>query len=108
MPKNRLLHPSWTPSLPPPNSSCARWPVRNPLDAAPLAEALADAATAAIASGQPIADVARAEQRGQQQARAALSRDLLARVERAARTGDHGGTLQSQDDGTPIREIVQT
>ena len=123
----------------------------DPLDAGPLAEALADAATAAIASGQPIADIARAEQRGQQQARTALSRDLLARVERAARrrrdaehdlhqaiartarlglpqreiaaaarlapgtiraivarADDHGGMLQSQDNGTPISESVQT
>jgi len=123
----------------------------DPLDAGPLAEALADAATAAIASGQPIADIARAEQRGQQQARTALSRDLLARVERAARrrrdaehdlhqaiartarlglpqreiaaaarlapgtiraivanADDHGGMLESQDNGTPISESVQT
>ena len=123
----------------------------DPLDAGPLAEALADAATAAIASGQPIADIARAEQRGQQQARATLSRDLLARVERAARrrrdaehdlhqavartarlglpqreiaaaarvapgtiraivarTDDDGGMLQSQDNGTPISESIQT
>jgi hypothetical protein len=57
----------------------------NPLDAVPLTQALADAATAAIASGHPIAAVAQAEQRGQQQARTALSRELLARVERGAR-----------------------
>ena len=57
----------------------------NALDAGPLALALADAATAAIASGHPIAAVAHAEQRGQQQARTALSRELLARVQRAAR-----------------------
>jgi hypothetical protein len=57
----------------------------NPLDADPLAQALADAATAAIASGHPIATVAGAEQRGQHHARTALSRELLARVERAAR-----------------------
>jgi hypothetical protein len=57
----------------------------NPLDAGPLAQALADAATAAIAAGRPIAIVAQAEQRGQQHARTALSRELLARVERAAR-----------------------
>jgi len=50
-----------------------------------LGQALADAATAAIASGHPIAAVADAEQRGQQRARAALSRELLTRVERAAR-----------------------
>jgi hypothetical protein len=57
----------------------------NPLQAGPLAQALADAATAAIASGHPIAAVAHAEQRGQQHARTALSRELLTRVERAAR-----------------------
>ena len=59
----------------------------NPLDAGPLAEALADAATAAIASGQPIADIARAEQRGQQQARTAAGADsTLARSARTRRT----------------------
>ena len=57
----------------------------NPLDAGPLSQALADAATAAIASGHPIATIAQAEQRGQQQARTALSRELLTRVERSAR-----------------------
>jgi hypothetical protein len=57
----------------------------NPLEAGPLAQALADTATAAIASGHPIATVAQAEQRGQPHARTALSRELLARVERAAR-----------------------
>src|SRR5450755_2109652 len=57
----------------------------NPLEAGPLAQALADAATAAIVSGHPIATVAQAEQRGQEHARTALSRELLARVERAAR-----------------------
>jgi hypothetical protein len=102
----------------------------DPLDAGPLAEALADAATAAIASGQPIADIARAEQRGQEQARAALSRDLLARTARlglpqreiaaaarlapgtirtiVARADDHNGMIQSEDNGTPIPESVQT
>jgi biotin synthase-related radical SAM superfamily protein len=50
-----------------------------------LGQALADAATAAIASGHPIAAVADTEQRGQQRARAALSRELLTRVERSAR-----------------------
>ena len=57
----------------------------NPLQAEPLIQALADAATAAIASGHPIATVADAEQRGQQHARTALSRELLTRVQRAAR-----------------------
>jgi DNA-binding NarL/FixJ family response regulator len=56
-----------------------------PADADHLGHALADAATTAIASGHPIAAVADAEQRGQQHARAALSRELLTRVERAAR-----------------------
>ena len=56
-----------------------------PANADHLGQALADAATAAIASGHPIAVVADAEQRGQQRARAALSRELLTRVQRAAR-----------------------
>jgi hypothetical protein len=56
-----------------------------PANADHLGQALADAATAAIALGHPIAAVADAEQRGQQRARAALSRELLTRVERAAR-----------------------
>ena len=84
----------------------------DPLDAGPLAEALADAATAAIASGQPIADIARAEQRGQQQARTALSRDLLARVERAARRRRdaehdlHQAVARTARLGLPQREIA--
>ena len=84
----------------------------DPLDAGPLAEALADAATAAIASGQPIADIARAEQRGQQQARATLSRDLLARVERAARRRRdaeydlHQAVARTARLGLPQREIA--
>jgi hypothetical protein len=57
----------------------------NPLEAAPLAQVSLDAATAAIASGHPIVIIAQAEQRGQKHARTALSRELLARVERAAR-----------------------
>ena len=57
----------------------------HPLDGEPLAQALADAAMAAITAGHPIAAVAQAEHRGQQHARAALSRELLARVQRAAR-----------------------
>ena len=56
-----------------------------PANADHLGQALADAATAAITSAHPIAAVADAEQRGQQRARAALSRELLTRVERAAR-----------------------
>ncbi len=56
-----------------------------PTNADHLGQALADAATAAIALGHPIAAVADAEQRGQHRARAALSRELLTRVQRAAR-----------------------
>ena len=87
----------------------------DPLDAGPLVEALAYAATAAIASGQPIAEIARAEQRGQQQARAAraiCSRDLLARVERAARRRRgaeydlHQAVARTARLGLPQREIA--
>ncbi len=56
-----------------------------PANASDLGQALADAATAAIASGHPTAAVADAEQCGQHRARAALSRELLNRVERTAR-----------------------
>jgi DNA-directed RNA polymerase specialized sigma24 family protein len=59
--------------------------IEEPTNASDHGQALAQAATTAIASGHPIAAVADAEQRGQHRARAALSRDLLNRVERAAR-----------------------
>ena len=83
--RNSLLHPNWRLSSSPQNRQLRALAGEDPLDAAPLGHALADAATAAIASGSPIAAIAQAEQRGQQQARTALSRELLARVERAAR-----------------------
>ena len=84
----------------------------NPLDAGPLAQALADAATAAIASGHPIAAIAQAEQRGQQQARTALSRELLARVERSARRRReaehdlHQAIARAARLGLPQRDIA--
>jgi hypothetical protein len=60
-----------------------------PTNTSDLGQALAEAATAPIASGHPIAAVADAEQRGQHRARSALSRELLNRVERAAQVA-HG------------------
>jgi DNA-directed RNA polymerase specialized sigma24 family protein len=56
-----------------------------PTNTSDLGQALAEAATAAIASGHPIAAVAEAEQQGQHRARSALSRELLNQVARAAR-----------------------
>lgn len=84
----------------------------NPLDSGALAQALADAATAAIASGYPIATIAQAEQRGQQQARTGLSRELLARVERSARRRReaehdlHQAIVRAGRLGLPQRDIA--